>query len=69
MSPPAPEVAPPSLTIITRRTDMLAYIAIALLALWILGEALGFVVGAVFNLLWIAALVLGAIWLFQKVRA
>lgn len=48
---------------------MLAYIAIALLALWILGEALGFVVGAVFNLLWIAALVLGAIWLFQKVRA
>ena len=48
---------------------MLGYIAIALLALWILGEALGFVVGAVFNLLWIAALVLGAIWLFQKVTA
>ena len=48
---------------------MLAYIAVALLLIWILGEALGFVVGAVFNLLWIVALVLLAIWIVQKLQA
>jgi hypothetical protein len=45
----------------------LVLLAIALVALWILGQAFGFVIGAAANLLWIAALVLLAIWLFQAV--
>jgi hypothetical protein len=43
----------------------LVLLAIALVVLWILGQVFGFVIGAAANLLWIAALVLLAIWLFQ----
>jgi len=45
----------------------LVLLAIALVVLWILGQVFGFVIGAAANLLWIAALVLLAIWLFQAV--
>ena len=47
--------------------EWLLFLAIALIVLWILGEVFGFVLGAAANLLWIAALVLLAIWLFQLV--
>lgn len=49
--------------------NWLAILAVILLALWILAEVLGWVIGAALNLLWIAALVLFAIWVFQKFRA
>lgn len=49
--------------------NWLLTIAIILVVLWVLAEVLGFVLGAVLHLLWIAALVLFAIWLFNKVRA
>ena len=48
--------------------NWLLTLAIILVVLWILAEALGWVLGAALNLLWIAALVLLAIWLFGKVR-
>lgn len=47
--------------------NWLLTLAVILLVLWILAEVLGWVIGAALNLLWIAALVLLAIWLFQKV--
>ena len=46
----------------------LLVLAIVLVALWILAQALGWVVGAVLHLFWIVALVLLAIWLFKKMR-
>lgn len=49
--------------------NWLLTLAIILVVLWVLAEVLGFVLGAVLHLLWIAALVLFAIWLFNKVRA
>lgn len=45
----------------------LVLLAIALIVLWILGQVFGFVLGAAAHLLWIAALVSLAIWLFQTV--
>lgn len=47
----------------------LVVLAVALIALWIVAEVLGFVLGAALHLLWIAGLVLLAIWAFQKIRA
>jgi hypothetical protein len=44
-------------------------LAVVLVVLWILAEVLGWVIGAALHLLWIAALVLFAFWLFQKFRA
>lgn len=49
--------------------NWLLTIAIVLVVLWVLAEVLGWVVGAALHLFWIAALVLLAIWLFQKVSA
>ena len=48
--------------------NWLVTLAVILVILWILAEVLGWVVGAALNLLWIAALVLLALWLFRKVR-
>ena len=48
--------------------NWLVTLAIILVALWILAEVLGFALGILLNLLWIAALVLLVIWLYQKVR-
>lgn len=42
--------------------------AVVLIALWVLFEVLGWVVGAALHLLWIAALVLFVVWLVGKVR-
>jgi hypothetical protein len=49
--------------------NWLVILAVVLITLWILAEVLGFVIGAALHLLWIAALVLLALWLFQKMRA
>ena len=40
--------------------------AIALIILWIGARLLGFVLGAALNLLWIAAILLFAVWIFQR---
>ncbi len=42
----------------------LLYIAILLIIIWVVAELVGFVAGALLNLLWIVALVLLVIWLF-----
>lgn len=52
-----------------KNMSWLVLLAIALVVLWILAQVFGFVLGAASNLLWIAALVLLAIWLFQTVAA
>ncbi|MBW3553182.1 MAG: hypothetical protein KY466_06720 [Gemmatimonadetes bacterium] len=49
--------------------NWLLTLAIILVVLWVLAEVLGWVIGAALNLLWIAALVLLAVWLFNRVRA
>ncbi len=46
----------------------LIWLAVALMVLWVVAQVLGWVIGAALHLLWIAALVLLAIWLFQKAR-
>jgi|GEM_PF-2082459 len=48
--------------------NWLVLVAIVLAVLWIAAKALGWVVGAAFNLLWVIAIVLFVIWLVQKVR-
>lgn len=48
---------------------MLLWLAIALLVFWVLAQVLGWVVGAFLHILWIGALILFAVWLFQKLRA
>ena len=45
------------------------WLAVVLVVLWVMARVLGFVLGAALHLLWIIALVLLAVWLFQKVRA
>lgn len=49
--------------------NWLLWAAIALVVLWVLAEALGWVLGALLHLLWIGALILFAVWLFQKLRS
>lgn len=49
--------------------NWLLLLAIALVAIWVMAEVLGWVLGAALHLLWIAALVLFAIWLVTKIRA
>lgn len=48
--------------------NWLIWLAVVLVVLWVLAQALGWVLGAALHLLWIVALVLFAVWLFQKVR-
>lgn len=43
-------------------------VAVLLLVLWVAARLLGWVIGAAFHLIWVIALVMIAIWLFQKVR-
>ena len=43
-------------------------LAVVLVVLWVAAELLGWVLGAALHLLWIAALVLVAVWLVQQVR-
>ncbi|HEX5521728.1 MAG TPA: hypothetical protein VFX29_08510 [Longimicrobiaceae bacterium] len=42
----------------------LIWIAILLVVIWVVARLVGFVAGALLNLLWIVALVLFVIWLF-----
>lgn len=48
--------------------NWLLWLAIVLVVLWIAAEVLGWVLGAALHLLWIAAIVMFVIWLFQKLR-
>lgn len=48
--------------------NWLAILAVVLVVLWIAAKALGWVLGAALHLLWIAALVLLAVWLVGKIR-
>ena len=48
--------------------NWLLWLAIALVVLWVVAEALGWVLGVLLHLLWIGALVLVAVWLFRKLR-
>ncbi len=47
----------------------LLVLAIVLLVLWVLAEAMGWVLGALLNLLWIGALVLFVVWAVGWFRA
>jgi hypothetical protein len=49
--------------------NWLLSLAMVLLVLWVLAQVLGWVLGAALQLLWIGALVLIAVWVFQKVSA
>lgn len=48
--------------------NWLLWVAIILVVLWVLAEVLGFVVGALLHLLWIAAIILFVMWLIGKLR-
>lgn len=43
-------------------------VAVLLIVLWVAARLLGWVIGAAFHLIWVIALIMIAIWLFQKVR-
>jgi hypothetical protein len=45
----------------------LLWVAGVLLVLWVIAAVTKFVVGAVLHLLWIAALILLAVWAFRKI--
>lgn len=47
----------------------LLVLAVILLVLWVLAEAMGWVLGALLNLLWIGALVLFVVWAVGWFRA
>lgn len=49
--------------------NWLLWAAIILVVLWVLAEVLGFVLGALLHLLWIAAIILFVMWLIGKFRA
>lgn len=50
-------------------TRTLLWIAVGLLVTWVIARVVGFVAGALLNLLWIAALVLFVIWLIGLVTS
>jgi hypothetical protein len=50
-----------------RAMHFLLWIAILLIVLWVVARVVGFVAGALLNVLWIVALVLLVIWLFSLV--
>jgi hypothetical protein len=45
----------------------LLWLAGVLLVLWVVVEVTGFVVGALLNLFWIAALVALAVWAYRRI--
>lgn len=47
--------------------NTLLWIAVVLLIIWVVASVTKFVVGALLHLLWVAALVLLAIWAFRKI--
>ena len=44
------------------------WIALLLVAIWIAARVIGFMAGALLNLLWIAAIIFAVIWLIGQVR-
>lgn len=45
----------------------LLYIAIVLIVIWVIARVVGFVAGALLNLLWILAIILFIVWLARRV--
>ena len=45
----------------------LLYLAILLVVIWVIARVVGFVAGALLNLLWILALILLIVWLLRRV--
>jgi hypothetical protein len=45
----------------------LLYVAIVLIVVWVVARVVGFVAGALLNLLWILAIVLFVVWLVRKI--
>ena len=45
----------------------LLWIAVVLLVIWVIAAFTKFVAGALLNLLWVAALILLAVWAFRKI--
>jgi hypothetical protein len=45
----------------------LLYLAIVLIVVWILARVVGFIAGALLNLLWILAIILFVVWLVRKI--
>jgi hypothetical protein len=47
--------------------NTLIYIAILLVVIWVIARVVGFVAGALLNLLWIIAIVLVVVWLVRRI--
>lgn len=45
----------------------LLYFAIVLIVIWVIARVVGFVAGALLNLLWILAIILIIVWLVKKI--
>ena len=45
----------------------LLYLAILLIVIWVLARVVGFIAGALLNLLWIVAIILFILWLVRRV--
>jgi hypothetical protein len=47
----------------------LLYLAILLVVIWVVARVVGFVAGALLNLLWVIAIILLVVWLLRRVFA
>ena len=45
----------------------LLYLAIVLVVIWVIARVVGFVAGALLNLLWVLAIILVVVWLVRKI--
>lgn len=45
----------------------LLYLAVLLVIIWVVARVVGFVAGALLNLLWILAIILVIVWLVRRV--
>ncbi len=47
--------------------NTLIYIAILLVVIWVIARVVGFVAGALLNLLWVIAIILVVVWLVRRI--
>jgi hypothetical protein len=47
--------------------NSLLYIAVVLVVIWVVARVVGFVAGALLNLLWVVAIILFVVWLVRKI--
>jgi hypothetical protein len=47
--------------------NSLLYIAVVLVVIWVIARVVGFVAGALLNLLWILAIILFIVWIVRKI--